>query len=109
MIVVLPPAGVFAEHAGEPPVKEVWRLVGELESGALRLARGRHVGDVESNLEERDSLENDLAWATAICILLVCAVVVGFYGRFRAIALIAAPALLGTRRRSASRRSPTVT
>src|SRR5262249_52461987 len=47
-------------------------------------------------LEERDALENDLIWATGLCVLLVCVVVILFYGRLRAVPLMAAPALVGT-------------
>src|SRR5262249_53799892 len=96
MVVILPPTGIFQEHAGEHLVREVKRVIAELAParyGPLEIGLS---GDIESNLEERSALENDLVWATALCVLLVCIVVVLFYGRMRAVPLMAAPALVGT-------------
>src|SRR5262249_19242525 len=81
--------------AGEQLVAEVRRLAGELGASARGLEVGLS-GDIESAIEERAALENDLIWATALCVLLVCSVVVAFYGRLRAVPLMAAPALVGT-------------
>jgi predicted RND superfamily exporter protein len=52
-------------------------------------------GDVMAQLEERDALENDLIWATAVCVTLVCLVVIIFYGRFRAVPFVGIPAVMG--------------
>src|SRR5262249_42966950 len=52
-------------------------------------------GDVMAQLDEREALENDLVWATFICVTLCCLVVIIFYGRFRAIPFVGIPALIG--------------
>ena len=96
VIVCRPPGGLFAERAGE-----------KLANAAERLIRDAHAeryhpkmqvgltGDVMAQLEERAALENDLVWATAVCVTLVCLVVILFYGRFRAIPFVGIPALMG--------------
>jgi predicted RND superfamily exporter protein len=95
MVVILPPGGVFHEHAGEQLVGKVMQLVGELEPAKSGIDVGLS-GDIESVIEERNALENDLVWATGLCVALVCGVVIFFYGRLRAVPLMAAPALVGT-------------
>jgi predicted RND superfamily exporter protein len=95
MVVLLPPGGIFQENAGERLVERIHRIVAELDPGRAGVQVGLS-GDVESNLEERAALENDLVWATSLSVLLVCAVVVLFYGRLRAVPLMAAPALCGS-------------
>jgi uncharacterized protein len=52
-------------------------------------------GDVVSIIEERKALEHDLAGATTLALLLVSMAVVGFFGRVRALPLMATPALIG--------------
>src|SRR5262249_52104192 len=52
-------------------------------------------GDVMAQLEERAALESDLVWASAVCITLVCVVVVLFFGRAGAVPLVGVPALFG--------------
>jgi predicted RND superfamily exporter protein len=96
VVVCRPPGGLFAERAGE-----------KLANAAERLIREEHperyhpkmqvglTGDVMSQLEERSALEHDLVWATAVCVTLVCLVVIVFYGRFRAIPFVGIPALMG--------------
>ena len=95
MVVILPPGGVFHEHAGEKLVTKVMELVGELSPARAGVDVGLS-GDIESVIEERSALENDLVWATGLCVLLVAGVVIFFYGRLRAVPLMAAPALVGT-------------
>src|SRR5262249_11915309 len=95
MVVILPPGGVFHEHAGEQLVGKVREIVRQLGPEKRGIGVGLS-GDIESVLEERDALENDLIWATTLCVLLVCGVVILFYGRLRAVPLMAAPALVGT-------------
>jgi predicted RND superfamily exporter protein len=96
VIVCRPPGGLFAERAGEHLAQAARRLIGEehLERYHPHMRVGL-TGDVMSQLDERSALENDLVWATAVCVTLVCLVVIVFYGRFRAVPFVGVPALLG--------------
>jgi predicted RND superfamily exporter protein len=96
VIVCRPPGGLFAEHAGEKLAQAARRLIAAAhpESYHPKMQVGL-TGDVMSQLEERAALENDLVWATAVCVTLVCLVVIVFYGRFRAIPFVGIPALMG--------------
>ncbi len=96
VIVCRPPGGLFAERAGEKLAAAAERLIHEAkpETYHPKMQVGL-TGDVMSQLEERSALENDLVWATAVCVTLVCLVVIVFYGRFRAIPFVGIPALMG--------------
>lgn len=96
VIVCRPPGGLFAEHAGEKLAQAARRIIAAIhpESFHPKMQVGL-TGDVMTQLEERAALENDLVWATAICVTLVCLVVIVFYGRFRAIPFVGIPALMG--------------
>jgi predicted RND superfamily exporter protein len=92
-IVCRPPGGLFAERAGERLLGEARRLIAQARPPANMTVR--LTGDVMAQLEERHALESDLAWATAVCVTLVALVVVLFYGRLRALPMVALPALIG--------------
>ncbi len=96
VIVCRPPGGLFAEHAGEKLAAAATRIIHDAhpESYHPKMQVGL-TGDVMSQLEEREALENDLVKATAVCVTLVCLVVIVFYGRFRAIPFVGIPALMG--------------
>ena len=96
VIVCRPPGGLFAERAGEKLALAARRLADELEPARFQpQLRAGLTGDVVAQLEERAALENDLAWATTVCVVLVALVVVLFYGRVRALLYVGAPAVLG--------------
>ena len=96
VIVCRPPGGLFAEHAGERLAAATRRLIAELDPPrdhpAMRVGL---TGDVMAQLEERAALENDLVWATGLCVSLVLLVVVAFFGRLRAVPFVCVPALIG--------------
>jgi uncharacterized protein len=96
VIVCRPPGGLFAERAGEKLARAAERLIRDahVEQYHPKMQVGL-TGDVMAQLEERAALENDLLWATCVCVTLVCLVVIVFYGRFRAIPFVGIPALLG--------------
>ncbi|HET6346610.1 MAG TPA: MMPL family transporter, partial [Myxococcota bacterium] len=96
MVVVMPPGGIFHEHAGEHLRDEVQGAIDGLDPTRYGIHEVGYSGDIESSLEERDALENDLVWATGLCVLLVCIIVTLFFGRLRAIPLMAIPACVGT-------------
>lgn len=96
MVVVMPPGGIFHEHAGERLRNEVQKAIDSLSPSQYGIHEVGYSGDIESSLEERASLENDLVWATSLCVVLVCTVVIAFFRRARAIPLMAVPALIGT-------------
>jgi predicted RND superfamily exporter protein len=96
VIVARPPGGLFAERAGERLAEAAKHVVDALEPHRFHPEMSVVLtGDVMSQLEEREALENDLLWATAVCVTLVCLVVIVFYGRFRAVPFVGIPALIG--------------
>jgi predicted RND superfamily exporter protein len=96
VIVCRPPGGLFAERAGERLANAAQRIIAQAQPEHFhpKMQVGL-TGDVMAQLEERDALENDLVWATVVCVTLVCFVVIVFYGRFRAIPFVGVPALIG--------------
>jgi uncharacterized membrane protein YdfJ with MMPL/SSD domain len=52
-------------------------------------------GNVITTREERSALENDLVWATGLCLTLISLSIFLFYGRLRAVPFSAFPALCG--------------
>jgi hypothetical protein len=96
IVVCRPPGGLFAERAGEKLAKAAERIIRDAhpETYHPKMQVGL-TGDVMSQLEERHALESDLLMATAVCVTLVCLVVIVFYGRFRAIPFVGIPALMG--------------
>ncbi len=77
VIVCRPPGGLFAERAGERLAAETRRLIDELSPHSFHPSmKVGLTGDVMSQLEERAALENDLVWATGLCVSLVLIVVV---------------------------------
>jgi predicted RND superfamily exporter protein len=96
VIVCRPPGGLFAERAGEKLAGAARRLIADTQPTRFHpQMKVALTGDVISQLEERAALENDLVWATCVCVTLVCLVVVVFYGRFRALWFLGVPALIG--------------
>ena len=91
-VVVIPPGGIFGKNV-DRLYQEAQRIVREtprppgVEVGLS--------GDVVTQIEERDALEHDLAGVTALVLLMVSIAVVAFYGRVRALPLMATPALIG--------------
>jgi predicted RND superfamily exporter protein len=97
VLVVWPPGTLFAERAGEALLARVQELVRQNPPTSFHpQMKIGYSGQVFESVQERKALENDLVWATGICILLVALAVALFYGRLRAIPLMAAPALCGT-------------
>ncbi len=92
VIMVWPPGTMAREHGGEALVARVHALIDGLPHAGLRVELA---GSIEDAIRERHALENDLAWASGLCLVLVSLVVVLFYGRLRALPLMAAPALCG--------------
>jgi predicted RND superfamily exporter protein len=96
MVLVLPPGGMFEEHAGERLVQLVRREIAAAHPERAGVRSVGLSGEIAAGVEERASVEHDLVWATCVCIALVCLVVVLYYRRVRALPLMAVPASLGT-------------
>jgi len=94
VVVARPAGGLFAERAGEALVAAARAAVAALAPERRGVTVG-YTGDVMAQLEERAALESDLVTATALCVSLVCLVVVLFFGRLRALVFVALPALVG--------------
>jgi predicted RND superfamily exporter protein len=97
LVVVLawPPEPVFHEHAGEALVARVEQLVREHRPATFHPQMRVVLGGYYDGIEERRALESDLAWASIACLVLVSLVVALFFGRLRAVPLMAAPGLCG--------------
>ena len=91
-VVVIPPGGIFGKNI-DRLYREAQRILRETPKPPGALAGLS--GDVVTQIEERDALEHDLAGATTLALILVCIAVVLFYGRLRALPLMATPALIG--------------
>jgi uncharacterized protein len=95
-VVCRPPGGLFAERAGEALAAGARAAIVALDPARYHSElRTGLTGDVMAQLEERAALESDLAWASVVCIVLVCVVVVRFFRRLRAVFLVVMPALAG--------------
>src|SRR5262249_56351235 len=70
-VVVIPPGGLFRERVGETLASAIRRTIAELHPERYGQLEIGFSGDVESTLEERTALEHDLAWASALCFLLI--------------------------------------
>ncbi len=92
VIMVWPPGTTLREHAGEALVARVHQLIDAVPHPGIHVELA---GSIEDAIRERHALENDLAWASGLCLVLVSLVVVLFYGRLRALPLMAAPACCG--------------
>jgi predicted RND superfamily exporter protein len=94
VVAVWPPESVFREHAGEALMARIRQVVAA--QPALHPAmRVEYAGSIYDAILERHALESDLAWSSGICLVLVGLVVAVFFGRLRAVPLIATPALCG--------------
>ena len=96
-VIALPPKGIFAENAGERLRDATLEIIHRLAPATYHLQMKVGLsGDVMTNIEERAALENDLVWATSICVALVIASVLVFFGRFFALIYLCVPMLIGT-------------
>ena len=93
VIMVWPAEALFREYAGEFLIARVKALIADQqvpEGMRIDLA-----GALYDATLERRALESDLAWTSIACIVLVSLVVALFFGRLRAVPLMALPALAG--------------
>jgi predicted RND superfamily exporter protein len=93
VIMVWPAEALFREHAGERLVTRVKQLIEEQPVPAgMRIELA---GALYDAILERRALESDLAWTSLACVVLVSLVVALFFGRLRAVPLMALPAFAG--------------
>lgn len=96
VVVVWPAAGAAHGSTGEALLPALQRIVAAQTPSAYHATM--HVGYVGAAVDaarERRALESDLVWASIACLVLVSAVVALFFGRLRAVPMMAAPGLLG--------------
>ncbi|HWO23049.1 MAG TPA: MMPL family transporter [Kofleriaceae bacterium] len=93
VVLVWPPGTLFREHAGEALLARVQSLVRALPAPPGLTVR--YAGQIHDAITERAALESDLAWSSGLCVVLIGVAVAAFYGRLRAVPLMAAPALCG--------------
>jgi len=93
VVMVWPPGTLFREHAGEALFTRVQALVATLPARPGLTVR--YAGQIYDSIVERHALENDLAWASGLCVVMIGLAVAVFYGRIRAVPLMAAPATCG--------------
>jgi hypothetical protein len=55
-----------------------------------------YTGDIPGLLQEKGALKEDLGLASGVCIVLVCLVIALYFRQWRAVFLVAVPALFGT-------------
>ncbi|MBI5482273.1 MAG: MMPL family transporter [Deltaproteobacteria bacterium] len=93
-VVVRLDGSIFSEHHGEDIAPTIRRLTVEMQPTRYhpQMTVGL-TGDVMTAIEERKALEDDLVWASSVCILMTGLVIFLFYGRFRSIPLVVFPCL----------------
>jgi predicted RND superfamily exporter protein len=91
-VVAVPPGGLFGNAADR-----LYAAAGHIIT-RLPHPPGMKVGlsgDVATQIQERDALAHDLVGATLLTVVLIASAVTFFYGRARAVPLMAIPALCG--------------
>lgn len=85
---------LFSERHGEDVAAAVRRLTAEMNPQGYhpQLTVGL-TGDVMTAIEERKALEDDLVWASTICVVMIGLVIFLFYGRFRSVPMAVFPAV----------------
>jgi predicted RND superfamily exporter protein len=95
-VAVLPPGGLFVEHAGESLWAAVNRLIAEDPPARyhpeMRVQPG---GPVATAIASRRAIERDILSVTITCLLVVALSIGLYFRRPRAVPLIGIPALVG--------------
>lgn len=96
-IAALPPSGVLSENGGAALLAAAERFIAELPPAHFHpTMEVRTAGPVVTAVRNRTSLERDVVRVTLICTALIISALALFFWSARAVALIAAPAALGT-------------
>jgi predicted RND superfamily exporter protein len=96
-IAALPPGGLFVEHAGEGLYNAAQRLIAEDPPSRYQPQMQAEVaGPIATAIAERSAVENDLAWVTISCLVIVALSIGLYFRRLRAVPLTGVPALVGT-------------
>ncbi len=74
---------------------EVNRLIAETNPSSFGRVTARVTGDVASAIEEHDALKADIEWVSAVCTILVIAVIVLYYRSAFSLLYLFFPTLLG--------------
>jgi predicted RND superfamily exporter protein len=95
-VAILPPGGLFVEHAGEGLFAAVNRLVKEdLPTRYHPQMRVQLSGPVATAIASRAAIERDIKSVTITCLVLVAISIGLYFRRLRAVPLIGIPALIG--------------
>jgi uncharacterized protein len=96
-IAVLPPGGMFGERAGEAIFNEANRLIKEHDPRGFHNQMMAHVGGpVATLIATRASVESDILWVTATCLIVVALSLWLYFRRFRAVPLVGVAGVIGT-------------
>jgi len=95
-VVVRLDGSFFSERMGEDVARVLKNLVAEMQPSRYhpQMTVG-YTGDVMTQLEERQALEDDLVLATTVCTVLIGLVIFLFFGRLRSLPFAVTPAVLG--------------
>ena len=74
---------------------DVNRLIAETDPSSFGKVTARVTGDVASAIEEHDALKADIEWVSAVCTILVIAVIVLYYRSAFSLLYLFFPTLLG--------------
>jgi predicted RND superfamily exporter protein len=95
-IAALPPGGLFVENAGEALYDAANRLIARLPPQTFHpQMRAEINGPVRTAIATRAAIENDVAWVTAICLVVVGLSIIVYFRRLRAFPLTGIPAAIG--------------
>ncbi|MDB4980674.1 MAG: putative rane protein [Myxococcales bacterium] len=95
-IAALPPGGLFVENAGEGLYKAANALIARLPPSTFHpQMRAEINGPVRTALATRAAIEQDVAWVTTICLIVVGLSIMLYFRRLRAFPLTGIPAGIG--------------
>jgi uncharacterized protein len=96
-VAALPPGGLFGERAGESLHLAAVDLLRTHDPRAYHPKMEAHIsGPVATLLANRQAVERDIVWVTAVCATVVALSILLFLRRWRAVPLIGIPAVMGT-------------
>jgi predicted RND superfamily exporter protein len=96
-VAALPPGGFFGERAGESLHFAAVDVLRSHDPRRFHPQMVAHIsGPVATLLANRQAVERDIVWVTAVCATVVALSILAFLRRWRAVPLIGLPAVMGT-------------
>lgn len=96
-VIALPPGGLMAERPGEALLNQALAFVGNHPPSSYHPKMDvAPAGPLMATIRNREALERDLTWVATICGVVISLSIAFYFGRFRAVFLVGAPAAAAT-------------